>query len=76
MLDFPFCFLAVRVVGTERIGEAEHAIVDGFWSLVGQVMPSMRPENKIVIEADGFSQRESGEIVDVKPHHHKEDASM
>lgn len=26
-LDFPFCFLAVRLVGTERIGQFEHAIV-------------------------------------------------
>lgn len=29
-LDFPFCFLAVRLVGTERIGELEHAVVGRF----------------------------------------------
>lgn len=28
-LDFPFCFLAVRVLGTERIGRWEHIIVNG-----------------------------------------------
>lgn len=27
-LDFPFCFLAVRTLGTDRIGRWEHAIVD------------------------------------------------
>ncbi|KAI1822106.1 hypothetical protein F4861DRAFT_516057 [Xylaria intraflava] len=35
VLDFPFCFLLVRVVGTERIGEVEHYIV----SLVKKVIP-------------------------------------
>ncbi|KAI2623806.1 hypothetical protein GGS21DRAFT_533442 [Xylaria nigripes] len=27
VLDFPFCFLLVRVVGTERIGDIEHFVV-------------------------------------------------
>ncbi|KAI9760319.1 MAG: hypothetical protein M4579_001723 [Chaenotheca gracillima] len=27
-LDFPFCFLAVRTLGTERIGHWEHVVVD------------------------------------------------
>lgn len=27
VLDFPFCFLLVRVVGTERIGQVEHYVV-------------------------------------------------
>ncbi|KAI0595416.1 peptide alpha-N-acetyltransferase Nat2 [Biscogniauxia sp. FL1348] len=27
VLDFPFCFLLVRIVGTERIGELEHFVV-------------------------------------------------
>ncbi|KAI1416142.1 hypothetical protein F5Y13DRAFT_154653 [Hypoxylon sp. FL1857] len=29
VLDFPFCFLLVRSVGTERIGEIEHWVVSG-----------------------------------------------
>jgi hypothetical protein len=41
-LDFPFCFLAVRVLGTERIGRAEHAVLSGFWTAVGSVAPSWR----------------------------------
>ncbi|KAI0540501.1 hypothetical protein GGR58DRAFT_132648 [Xylaria digitata] len=35
VLDFPFCFLLVRVVGTERIGELEHWIV----SHISKVIP-------------------------------------
>ncbi|KAF2967624.1 hypothetical protein GQX73_g5943 [Xylaria multiplex] len=35
VLDFPFCFLLVRVVGTERIGELEHWLV----SHVSKVIP-------------------------------------
>ncbi|KAL6889590.1 hypothetical protein HDV57DRAFT_333521 [Trichoderma longibrachiatum] len=27
VLDFPFCFLLVRIVGTERIGQVEHYVV-------------------------------------------------
>ena len=27
-IDFPFCFLAVRLIGTDRIGRWEHAIVE------------------------------------------------
>ena len=43
-LDFPFCFLAVRLLGTERIGRWEHAIVDGFWSIVSVPFPTLRPQ--------------------------------
>ena len=34
-LDFPFCYLLVRYVGTERVGEIEHYIS----SHVSQVIP-------------------------------------
>lgn len=33
-LDFPFCFLAVRIIGTERIGHWEHVIVGAIKSLI------------------------------------------
>ena len=39
-LDFPFCFLAVRWLGTERIGRAEEAIVE--W--VKRAVPVQIPE--------------------------------
>ena len=38
-LDFPFCFLAVRLVGTERIGYWESVIVEGFWNIIGFIYP-------------------------------------
>ncbi|KAI0141663.1 hypothetical protein GGR57DRAFT_400258 [Xylariaceae sp. FL1272] len=34
VLDFPFCFLLVRVVGTDRIGELEHWIVSHATQLI------------------------------------------
>ncbi|KAL8305429.1 hypothetical protein RB597_003748 [Gaeumannomyces tritici] len=36
VLDFPFCFLLVRVVGTDRIAEIEHVVV----SNVSQLIPT------------------------------------
>ena len=33
-VDFPFCFLAVRWLGTERIGHWEHVIIEWFWSII------------------------------------------
>ncbi|KAI9822776.1 MAG: hypothetical protein M1832_003009 [Thelocarpon impressellum] len=33
-LDFPFCFLAVRTLGTDRIGHWEHVAVQWFWNMV------------------------------------------
>lgn len=38
-LDFPICFLAVRLLGTDRIGHYEEVVKDGFWNLVRLVIP-------------------------------------
>jgi len=46
VLDFPFCFLAVRLIGPERVGELEHTVVDAFWSFISIVVPSMAPEDR------------------------------
>ena len=35
-LDFPFCYLLVRTLGTDRIGEWEHAIVSHVAPLIPQ----------------------------------------
>jgi hypothetical protein len=75
VLDFPFCFLAVRLVGPDRIGEVEHAIVHGFWDIVGLVVPSMKPESKASVEAVEAEARESYSV-EVEGHKIKEDASM
>lgn len=41
-LDFPFCFLAVRWLGTDRIAAVEHAIVSHFWSALESIVPSLK----------------------------------
>lgn len=39
LLDFPVCFLAVRLLGTERIGHYEEAIKSTFWSIIRLAFP-------------------------------------
>ncbi|OAL47061.1 hypothetical protein IQ07DRAFT_128303 [Pyrenochaeta sp. DS3sAY3a] len=39
LLDFPFCFLAVRLLGTDRIGHYEDVVKNAFWNLVRLVIP-------------------------------------
>ncbi|KAM0429378.1 hypothetical protein ACHAPT_006596 [Fusarium lateritium] len=34
VLDFPFCFLFVRIVGAETIGKAEHYVVSSFKAMI------------------------------------------
>ncbi|KAF2736362.1 hypothetical protein EJ04DRAFT_575492 [Polyplosphaeria fusca] len=43
-LDLPLCFVAVRTVGTEKIGHYEHVVVESLRSLVAVVFPSMKKE--------------------------------
>jgi hypothetical protein len=38
-LDFPFCFLAVRMLGTDRIGHWEHVVVTWFKDVVKWPLP-------------------------------------
>ncbi|OJD27091.1 hypothetical protein ACJ73_01509 [Blastomyces percursus] len=40
-LDFPFCFIAVRLLGVERIGHYEHVLVEGFKGIFGSVLPPL-----------------------------------
>lgn len=47
-IDFPFCFLAVRWLGTERIGHLEHVVVSWFWKVVPYPFPSQQE-----VEAEG-----------------------
>nr|POE85509.1 uncharacterized protein CFP56_43825 [Quercus suber] len=63
-LDFPFCFLAVRMLGAERVGQAEHFVVDRFWQLVGLVTPSgsaQKVEESITPSEDA-AVREGGDV--------------
>jgi len=40
-LDFPFCFLAVRSLGTDRIGRWEHELIEAFWKVVRIPFPNL-----------------------------------
>ncbi|WPG98551.1 Hypothetical protein R9X50_00134300 [Acrodontium crateriforme] len=51
VLDFPFCFLAVQMLGPERVAKAEHWVLDHFWGLVGTIAPSMKPEEQDASDA-------------------------
>ncbi|TKA64567.1 hypothetical protein B0A55_10451 [Friedmanniomyces simplex] len=46
ILDFPFCFLAVRWLGSERIVAAEEWVVDGFWGVTERAAPGARESYK------------------------------
>lgn len=50
-LDFPFCFLAVRLLGTERIARAEHFVVENFWKAVGALGLDMRQKDVVAVPA-------------------------
>jgi hypothetical protein len=50
VLDFPFCFLAVRLLGTDRIGHYEDVIKSTFWSVVRLAFPDVGPSSKATSE--------------------------
>ncbi|KAF2398950.1 hypothetical protein EJ06DRAFT_543665 [Trichodelitschia bisporula] len=52
-LDFPFCFLAVRLLGTDRIGRWEESIVRSAKNMLGTVVPAWG-----VQRAEGWRSRE------------------
>lgn len=43
--DLPFCFLAVKYIGAERIAHAEHVVVGGAKDLIGRIFPNMFDQN-------------------------------
>lgn len=45
-LDVPFCFLAVRMLGTERIGRYEHVVIEAFWKVVQVPFPNLGRHNE------------------------------
>lgn len=52
-LDLPFCFLAVRWLGTERVGRWEHAIVGTIKNAVKSVMPDVgQKTEEVAAEAE------------------------
>lgn len=45
VLDFPFCFLAVRGLGTERIAHYEHVVVEAVMNVVRIPFPNLGKRN-------------------------------
>ena len=63
ILDFPLCFMAVRLVGAERIGEWERRLVSRFWDVVGAVVPSVQRRGESTADGDG-AREEVGKSVE------------
>ncbi|KAK3370318.1 hypothetical protein B0H63DRAFT_314433 [Podospora didyma] len=76
ILDFPFCFLLVRTVGTDRIAQAEHVVVSNvekaipervkaFWREYKQALKEARAESggelAEAIEMAGYGVKEAEE---------------
>lgn len=62
-LDFPFCFLAVRMLGTDRIGHWEHVILEALRGLVKWPLPEVA-QDKIDAAGDLVSEKVSEAVGD------------
>ncbi|KAJ4294088.1 DUF1279 super [Kalmusia sp. IMI 367209] len=51
--DLPFCFLAVRYIGAERVAYAEHVVLGGAKDLIGRFFPTLfeNAEQEVEVEA-------------------------
>ena len=57
-LDLPFCFLAVRWLGTERVGRWEHAIVGTIKNAIESVVPGViQKTEEVAVEAGSAAER-------------------
>lgn len=65
ILDFPFCFLFVRVVGTERIGELEHWVVSHVTRLIPESVRNRWNEYRAALHAARQEQFGDAEQVEV-----------
>lgn len=72
-LDFPFCFLAVRWIGTEKIGQIEHVVLTWLWKVVPYPFPSREAVAKEgageIMEGQETSVREGDEVGPVGDSH-------
>lgn len=46
-IDFPFCFLAVQILGPERVGRWEHAVVNAVKSVLAIAFPSLGESSEV-----------------------------
>ncbi|KAI0521760.1 hypothetical protein F5B22DRAFT_593954 [Xylaria bambusicola] len=65
VLDFPFCFLLVRVVGTERIGEIEHWVVSHVSMAIPESIRNRWHEYRLALKEAKQEQSQGGAEVEV-----------
>ncbi|KAI0471316.1 hypothetical protein F4859DRAFT_515535 [Xylaria cf. heliscus] len=65
VLDFPFCFLLVRIVGTERIGELEHWLVSHIAKLIPDSIRNRWNEYRAALKEARQGQSGDGEQVEI-----------
>lgn len=79
-LDFPFCFLAVRYLGTERIRYFEDQVVSTFKAglayLEQLVGIELRPRKAAVLGGEGEEAREVSDLEEAQVEAAKEGASL
>ncbi|KAI1441685.1 hypothetical protein F5Y02DRAFT_289239 [Annulohypoxylon stygium] len=61
ILDFPFCFLLVRSVGTERIGEIEHFVVSNISKIIPQSVRNWWNEYREALKSANKERQDNGE---------------
>jgi hypothetical protein len=69
-LDFPFCFVAVRLLGVERIGHWEHVVVSSVKDVVKSVWPQAGSDS-----AERSQEAEEGALVSADEEGNMEEAS-
>lgn len=73
ILDFPFCFLAVRLAGPERIGQIEHSILSSIKSVTAPLEKMLEPmignlrKEKQAINEAGEAIEDAGEQAEQRP---------
>ena len=61
-LDFPFCFAAVRYLGTDRIGRYEHVVVEWIKSVIPESVAERWREARARIKSTAEDEQERGAL--------------
>lgn len=72
--DFPFCFLAVKYIGAERVAHAEHVIVGGAKRVAQKVFPNLLQE-KVEVKEEVEAAEAAEDAVDADGSHPSECAT-
>jgi hypothetical protein len=79
-LDFPFCFLAVRMIGTDTIGHYEQVVVGALKSVLQVPFPDLFKQKENEASADGTAREGDLNIADdieeAEAANHEEGASI